>query len=192
MLTWSVQNDSVASKTAEAKLHLYYFNFSFTPLLTNQISLSLLCRIIWRTVNIWAFSLSFSTFNAAVLPNERQQQSWYILRQTQHAEYCKYGRWTLTDSPSWADVSSLSVDFWGQSGHSPTWLRTRLLGGLLFLELGHYSKHAAATVPLAVTQWVVLVHKHSQPIAFHLATQLSRYLEPCYSKDIQNMCADGF
>lgn len=101
---------------------------------------------------------------------------------------------TLTDSLSWADLSSLSVqsgDFWGKSGHSPTWLRARLLGGLLLLELGHYAKHAAATVPLAVTQWVVLVHKHSQPIAFHLATQLSRYLETCHTKDVQATCALG-
>lgn len=57
----------------------------------------------------------------------------------------------------------------------PTWLRAWLLGALLFLELGHYAKHAAPTVPLAVIQRVVLVHKHSQPTVFHLATQLSLF-----------------
>lgn len=36
---------------------------------------------------------------------------------------------------------------------------------------------------------MVLVHKHSQPIAFHLATQLSLYLETCHTEDVQTKWA---
>ncbi len=169
--------------------------------MTYQILLGLLCRIIWATA-IFQLSVRHSVhFDWILLPilsNKRQQQSCNVTTfwggqswQDKWRPPSKHrGRWDRL----WLIPHSLSVQsahYWGKSGHSPTWLRARLLGGLLLLELGHYAKHAAATVPLAVTQRVVLVHKHSQPIAFHLATQLSRYLEPCYTQVIQYMCADS-
>ncbi len=100
-------------------------------------------------------------------------------------------RWQTRWCQQWLIPHSEPISPVLTSGRSPTWLRARLLGSLLLLELGHYAKHAAATVPLAVTQRVVLVHKHSQPIAFHLATQLSRYRSHATLNTYRTWCTEA-